>query len=298
MFRPLVVVAVAVALVTAGCGAGGDGGERTINPALATTPTTTPTATPAPTYPPGVGPDGVDARVLAGNHDRVLDRVNSTVRVERAVVDANGTTVSTTAIRIESAGPRLRYRVNESGGLPDQFVSPFPVFEFWTNGTVTATRSVDGDGNVTVRRIRGEPPTIAGADDTGEDSVFGAVVGTNARLVDTRTVDGETLYVVRADHEELDRRRGPPLRDYRLNATVTEAGVVLAYDLRFTATYDADDGSSLTATTTERFRAEVGGSAAAPPPWVDDRNASAVGDPDTADGESEPAGLGSALGGD
>ncbi|MFC7069640.1 DUF7537 family lipoprotein [Halobaculum lipolyticum] len=280
MFRPLVVVAVAVALVTAGCGAtgGGDGGARTVNPALAETPTATATATPEPTYPPGVRPDGVDARVLAGNHDRMLDRVNSTVRVDRRVVDANGTTVSATDVRIESSGPRLHYRVDERGGLPDQFVSPFPVFEFWTNGTVTVTRSVDAGGNATVRRIEGQPPTIAAADDTGEESVFGAVRGTNARLVGTETVDGETVYVVRAAHDDLDRRGGPPVRDVRLNATVTEAGVVLAYDLSFTATYERPDGGTLVATTTERFRTELGGEAASPPPWVDGSNATTAGD--------------------
>ncbi|MFB9824826.1 hypothetical protein [Halobaculum roseum] len=289
MRRAVLAFVVAVAVLLAGCGAGpGDGGARTVNPALANTPTASPTPTPAPEYPPGVGDDGVDARVLAGNHDSALDRVNSTVLIDRTVVGANGTTVSATDIRIESAGSRVHYRVNQTGGLPAQFVSPFPTFEFWTDGNVTVTRAVDASGNVTLRRITGQPPTIADADDTGEDSVFGRFVGTNARLVGTTTVDGEEAYVVRADHDALDRRGGPPMRDYRLNATVTEAGVVLAYDLTFTATYETEDGGTLVATTTERFRTTVGGSAASPPPWVRDSNASTAGGADTADGESEP----------
>ncbi len=278
-------------MLVAGCGAGSDDGSRTVNPALAETPTFTATPAVTETYPPGTGPDGVDARVLAGRHDRALDRVNSTVHIEQRVVTANGTTLSATDIAVESAGPRVHYRVNETGGLPGEFVSPFPTFEFWTNGSVTVTRAVNAAGDVTVRRIQGQPPTIGGTDDSGEEAVFGAVVGTDARVVGTATVDDEELFVVRADHDRLNRTGRVTYRNYSLVAYVTPEGVVRSYELQFTATYDTENGS-VVATTTEQFRSSVGGSVATPPPWVVDATRSVGGEPDTADGESEPAQIG------
>ncbi|WP_348607879.1 DUF7537 family lipoprotein [Halobaculum rarum] len=269
MRRPVLTLAVAVAVLLAGCGAGagGDGG-RTVNPALATTPTASPTPTPEPSNPPGVTADSVDVTTLAASHDRTLRDVNSTVRFRRTVVAANGTVLSTRHSVIEHAGSRLGGDYVRNGSLPGEDSPPIRAFAFWTNGSVTALRTVDDDGAVSYRAVPGEPPTVASTDDSGEEQVLAAFDGTDVRLTGTVAVAGERLFVLAAEHERLDRN-GNRVENFSVTAYVTEEGIVRGYEVRYTATYGSGN-ESVTATVVERFRVTTGDTDAAPPAWVDE----------------------------
>ncbi|WP_435062579.1 DUF7537 family lipoprotein [Halobaculum sp. EA56] len=270
MTRPSLAVAVVCVVLLAGCGAGGDrGGGRTVNPALAGTPTASPTPTPAPDYPPGVTADGVDVRALTAAHDRALVRRNSTVRFSRTVVAADGTTLATRESVTEHAGDRLGFRLVANGSLPGEPDPALRSFAFWTNGSVTAIRSVNGTGAVSYQVVPGRPATLTGVDDSGEGLVFAAFAGTDARVAGTATVDGEEMTVIRAEHDRLNRSGRPTVRNLTAVAYVTDEGVVRSFELRYTATYGEGD-DAVVATTTERFRATVGDTAAAPPDWVDE----------------------------
>ncbi|QZX98482.1 DUF7537 family lipoprotein [Halobaculum rubrum] len=269
MRRPVLTLALAFAVLLAGCGAGGGGdGGRTVNPALATTPTASPTPTPEPGYPPGVATDAVDVPTLAASHDRALRDVNSTVRFRRTVVAANGTTLSTRHSVIEQAGGRLGGDYVRNGSLPGANGPPIRAFAFWTNGSVTALRTVDDDGAVSYRGVPGEPPTIANTDDSGEEQVLAAFDGTDVRPTGTVAVAGERLFVLAAEHERLNRS-GVRVENFSATAYVTEAGIVRGYELRYTATYGTGT-DSVTATVVERFRVTTGDTDARPPAWVDE----------------------------
>jgi hypothetical protein len=270
MHRAVLSVAFAVAVVLAGCGGapGGDAGERTVNPALANTPTVSPTPTPQPAYPPGVAADGVDVTTLATAHDRALREVNSTVRFRRTIVAANGTVVSTRRSVTESAGDRLGFDYVQNGSPPGADGSAIRAFAFWTNGSVTALRTADGSG-VSYQTVSGQPPAVASTDDSGEGLLFAALDGTNVQLAETIAVDGERLYVLSAHHDRLNRSGRRPMENFSAVAYVTDDGVVREYEVRYTATYGSGD-DRVTARTVERFRVTVDDTAAAPPAWVDD----------------------------
>lgn len=267
MDHRVVVLALLVSLAGCGGGVGGDAGARTVNPALADTPTVSPTPTPEPDYPPGVTADGVDVGELTTAHDRGLARRNSTVRFERSVVAANGTTLSVRRSVTESARERLGFRIEVNGSLPGEAGPPLSTFAFWTNGSVTAIRSVAENGSPTYQVVPGRPPTVTAVDDSGEGVLFAAFAETAPRLAETKTVDGEQRYVIRAERDRLNRTGRPPVRNFSAVAVVTQDGVVRSYEVRYTRTYETPAGP-VTATTTERFRVTVGETTAAPPPWV------------------------------
>jgi len=265
---PVPVLVVAVAVLLAGCGAGtGSDGGRTVNPALATTPTASPTPTSEPSNPPGVTAAGVDVTTLVANHDRALRDVNSTVRFRRTVVAENGTVLSTRRSVVEQAGSRLGGEYVRNGSLPGEDRPPIRAFAFWTNGSVTALRTVDDGGAASYRAVPGEPPTVASTDDSGEEQLLAAFDGTDVRLTDTVAVAGERLFVLAAEHQRLDRN-GDRVANFSATAYVTGEGVVRGYELRYTATYGSGN-ESVTATVVERFRVTTGDTDAAPPAWVE-----------------------------
>ncbi|MFC6786334.1 DUF7537 family lipoprotein [Halobaculum halobium] len=266
---PVPVLVVAVAVLLAGCGAGtGSDGGRTVNPALADTPTASPTPTAQPSYPPGVTAERVDVRTLARSHDRALRDVNSTVRFRRTAVAANGTVLSTRRSVIERASGRLGGDYVRNGSLPGEDAPPIRGFAFWTNGSVTALRTVDDDGTVSYRAVPGEPPTVASTDDSGEGLLVAAFDGTGVRLTDTVAIAGERLYVLTAERERLNRS-GTRVENFSATAYITEEGVVRGYELSYTATYETEN-ESVTATVAERFRTTTGDTDAAPPAWIDE----------------------------
>ncbi|PSQ08428.1 hypothetical protein BRC97_00745 [Halobacteriales archaeon QS_6_71_20] len=272
MTRRRLAAVLALAVLLAGCagGLGGDGGGdagRTVNPALAETPTASPTPTPARDYPLGVTADRVSVGTVSTEHDRVLSGRDSTVRFDRIVVAENGTTLATSRGVIESAGDRLSYRIVTEGSPPDGSGFAAAEFAVWSNRSLTTVRSVNEDGDVRYRVLRGASEEAVETDDSGEGLVYAALVDTEVRLAGTTTVDGETLYVLRAEHDRLDRTIGPPTRNHSVVAYVTEEGVVRSYQVRYTATYETANGS-VTATTTEQFRVTLGDTTAAPPTWV------------------------------
>ncbi|SHG76871.1 DUF7537 family lipoprotein [Halobaculum gomorrense] len=271
MHRAAAALVLAVAVVLAGCGAapGGGAGGRTVNPALANTPTASPTPTPEPDYPPGVAVTGVDVATLATAHDRALRGVNSTVRFRRTVTAANGTVLSTRRSVTESAGDRLGFDYVQRGSPPGETTPPIRAFAFWTNGSVTALRTVDDDGAVSYQVVPGQPPAVASVDDSGEGVLFAAFDGTNLRLSDTISVGAERLYVLSARHDRLARSGRRPIEDVSVVAYVTDDGVVGEYELRYVATYGSGDGR-VTARTVERFRVTTNDTAAAPPAWIDE----------------------------
>jgi len=270
--RSAAALAVVLAVLLAGCagGLGGDAGGdagRTVNPALAETPTASPTPTPSEGYPLGVTTDRVSVGTVATEHGRVLSGRNSTVRFDRIVVAENGTTLATTRGVIEGTDDRFSSRVVTEGRPPDGSGFPAAEFAVWSNRSLTAIRSVNDSGDARYRVLRGASEDAVATDDTGEGLVYAALVDAEVRPVGTTTVDGETLYVLRAEHDRLNRTIGPSTRNHSVIAYVTGEGVVRSYQVRYTATYETDDGT-VTATTTEQFRVTVGDTAAAPPEWV------------------------------
>jgi len=280
--RPLVVAAVALVLVTAGCGAGGGGdGGRTVNPALASTPTASPTPTAEPEYPPGVSADAVDVTTLARSHDRALRDVNSTVRFRRTVLAANGTVLSTRHSVVKRAGARLKGSYVRNGSVPGEDGPPIRAFAFWTNGSVTALRTVGDDGGVSYRAVPGRPPTVASTDDSGQGELLDAFDGANPRIADTVAVAGERLFVVVAERDRLERN-GHRAENFSATAYVTEDGIVRGYEVRYTAVHGSENGS-VTATVVESFGVTTGDTDAAPPAWVDTALAA------SAESETDPA---------
>lgn len=269
MRRSVLTLGVACVVLLAGCGAGVDGdGGRTVNPALETTPTASPTPMSEPDNPPGVTAAGVDVTTLAASHDRALRDVNSTVRFRRTAVAENGTVLSTRRSVIEHAGSRLGGDYVRNGSVPGEDGPPIRAFAFWTNGSVTALRTVDDDGAVSYRAVPGEPPTVASTDDSGEGQLLAAFDGTDPRVTDTVAIAGERLFVLAAEHDRLDRRDGRTVENFSATAYVTEASIVRGYEVRYTTTYKTRN-ESVTAIVTERFSVTTGDTDAAPPAWVD-----------------------------
>jgi len=278
MSRRLLVVVVALAVPLAGCAGalgGGDGGDaRTVNPALGETPTASPTPTPEPSYPPGVGPEEVDATLLVAAHNAELWRANSTVSFRRTIVAANGTTLATRRSVTDSVDDRMRYRVVTAGSVPGEPPSALRSFAFWRNESRTAVRTVTRDGVVSVRATDRLPRTAQSPDDSGEGLLAAAFAGTAPRLVGTSVEGGDRLFRLRAVHDRLDGTARGSVRNLTLTARVTESGVVREYTLEYTATYRTGN-RTVTAVTTERFRVSRDGAAAAPPDWAVDALANA-----------------------
>ncbi|MFC7135497.1 hypothetical protein [Halobaculum litoreum] len=136
-------LALACLLVCAGCagfGGAGDAGARTVNPALAETPTATPTRpTPTGGFPAGVSRDGVDVEALIDGHRAALTNGSGswTVSLTRTVEGPEGV-VERSAARVAVAGDRSLYTFERVRG-DNRLASAH-----WSNASVSASRRVAG----------------------------------------------------------------------------------------------------------------------------------------------------------
>lgn len=267
MYRRLVV---ALLVLLAGCSgfAGGNADEaRTVNPALRGTVSPTPTPTPVPDYPPGVSAAGVDAWVLSNAHDRAVEDAGATVRTNRTITGPNGTTLAT--VRSEAAldGERVASGFVTGGAAPERVGVPGFDFALWSDGTETAVRRTRTDGSVEYTRFPGQPSEALVSPGTGQSAVYRVLADVDAEVAGTAVVDGERRFVLRAEHDVVERIGGPTLLNYSLVASVDERGVVRSYRVRYE---ERREGVGLV-TIDETLRvARLGNTTVERPAWVED----------------------------
>jgi hypothetical protein len=237
------VGAVALLVLLAGC------------PGLAGQSTPTADVTPAPvpeteTYPPGVGPAGVvDPTALARVHSAAVDATSYTLVSNRTITAGNGSLRSHLALTVRLARDRSYHaRARTAGPAGPVFLGAPPArAEFWSNGTVYV-RAVERESGWTYNEFT--PPnefvaswrywrsTAAFGGEEGFDvetlaTLFGSIP---TALAGTRTENGTTLYRLTGDRAlrpDFAKTGTGPVRNVSLDATVTEAGVVRAFDLSY-----------------------------------------------------------------
>lgn len=272
--RPPVALLVCLCVVLAGCGAGGSGfgggdgdGARTVNPALAGTPTAspTPTAVPSAPEPPGVGRSTVDARSLAAAHSAALANRSLTVRIDSRRVSASGTTLLNSTQLSYAAGERQLYRsvvtetpYRRAGALTFNVSS-------WRNGTVAVRRQEYENG--TARYGIVDPGDHEGRpldfDPTGARVVADLLGQYNLTYGGVVERDGERLHLI--TEATADQRYQPLRSNVSVRALVTDEGVVRSIAVRYRSTeYGAP------ATVTVRFAlSNVSNTTVPRPAWVD-----------------------------
>lgn len=256
--RVTAVVAISVCLVVAGCAgfAGGDGGPRTVNPALAETPTETPT--PPGGYPTGVDRDGVDTEELIAAHRTALGNGSWTVTLTRTVAGENETIERSQAV-VRVDGPNLLYgfeRVRGENRLATAH---------WSNATASASRRVSWRGNVTLSANPSEAGGPTGLDPTGGAWLSAIFVDMRAEYAGTeQTADGP-ITVLEATAGRIERSGVPDRRQVRLRARVDSAGVVRSVVLQYDVFLGDDPATIRIALRTD----EVGTTTVPRPDWVD-----------------------------
>ncbi|MEZ3114474.1 hypothetical protein RYH80_00845 [Halobaculum sp. MBLA0147] len=271
----------ATLLLLAGCGtigggvAGDDADRRTVNPALAGTPSPSPTPSPTPSpsptprYPTGVGPDGVDAFALAASHQATLRERTGRVRVTTTVETPDGDRLGYERVTLAVAGDRARYRRVRRGDLvrsDDGVVR----LSGWATDSVVAERVERGD-EVTRYRYDDDPPAV-GTDSTvdGRALVYGLLDGWRLRydaaasangsdgtavLVATEPVGGDAT-----DSTGAEAADGPTVR-----VVVQPSGLIERIRVRYRTTVD---GRPIVVRSRFRLRS-VGDVGVEPPRWID-----------------------------
>lgn len=243
-------VAVALLLLLAGCGG---------TAPVADDPTATETVTPAPVpgeeprLAPGLIETGVVApRVLAAAHERTLDR-RSYRRVARTlVVLSNGTErVRRNETRLyDPAARRALLVVHDRDPRPNV---PTTHRQTWTNGSVTATRTLFGTARAGAEfRVR-ESGALLG--DHGGEAAIEVLAGQSARVIDRREANGTTEFVLRAE---------PAERSGQLTGVVTAEGVVRSLVFESTRIVDGRAATYRTELRYQPFDGSVGR-----PDWLD-----------------------------
>jgi hypothetical protein len=133
-------VTLALVLVLAGCsGFGGQGATEPVTPA--------PIPTDAAPYPPGVSERAVDPGILARAHEGALRTTNYTLTSRQRIVGADGEVLRRTNQSRLVAENATSYR-----GYFEQNTTEYPTagltsrVDYWTNGTVVATRYQERTG--------------------------------------------------------------------------------------------------------------------------------------------------------
>lgn len=227
--RSLAVLVAAAALL-AGCGGfGGTGGA----PGTAT-PAPVPTVTA--TYPPGVSGDGVFPEALASAHEERLSTTEYRVASRQRVVGPNGTMRTTNrTVAVADGGRVYAGRFNRT--LVDFPVGALPLtLEYWTNGSVYATREFVAGSPEYYGWSRSGFPT--------EDVDYSNVFRRTFAAVETRVARGSAGGVVLVGSQL--RRPGafpnPPYladpHNVSLTARVSDAGLVTRWRLAYDATVE------------------------------------------------------------
>lgn len=268
---PWRTLAVATAVVLAGCAglAADPAPTETITPAPVPEDTPTPSTPPPPSLAPGVTAGGVeDVDRLAAAHRAALGNRSYTLVVTASIVGDAGANwtgyeprqeggrvllLSTRrVVRVDAGGfPRSEVGGVDgrlSSGLPEAFgigaarVGPPATAAVWSDGTTSYLRTV-GDGRVTYAIGTARAAASTSLDPTAMDLLrprFEAVptsaapMSTAGRrvIVSGFATDVATPALVTA---------GAPVaepRDVALTARVSDAGLVLEFDLRYRATLD------------------------------------------------------------
>lgn len=260
--RPLHTVVLAGLLVTAGCNGLGpaDPDPRTVAPGLRGTPagtadtTTTPAPTPESSFPPGVTPgesDQVDESAIYPAHERALANRSVTWRSQHLRVNATGTVLGWATRTGWVDGAHQRYEVETGGVDPAAVRLRVTTPEYWTNGTVTASRLTLADGTSAVQVREGGP--VGSFADVGTGRIVPVLAGVDLQYVGSERRNDAEIHV-------LAGTRG----DARLTMRVTSEGVVRSFTHR---THDDIDGARITFVT--RFRTyDVGSTVVERPAWA------------------------------
>jgi len=275
-------VALALLVVLAGC-AGGvgdtDGGDdgRTVNPALAGSPT--PATTPPGGFPAGVDADGVAADRVVDAHRSALSNGSWTVTLSRTVRGPNGT-VERSNVTVRVDGERSLYAFERVRG-DDRLRSVR-----WTDGSASASRRVDWEGTVTLAGRPDDGGVRRGLDPTGGAWLRAAFLDTSPVYAGTETTEAGAVAVVEAEEGRVERSGLPDRRDVRLRARIGADGVVRSLLLRYETFLGTDRGSVRAAVRT----LDRGSTTVPRPDWVDRAlaNATASGT-GTATGTTEPS---------
>lgn len=249
-------LALALLVLLAGCAGlvGDDRSDReTVSPA------------PVPTYteplPPGVSAVSVSAAVLADAHERALRQTNYTIVIRQRIVDGNETLRTTTRTRAVAAGAE-RY-----AGRLDRTVVDFPLttlpvtLEYWTNGSVYASRRLDDGSRFVYGWSRNGGHTV----DVDESDVLGKLV----RAVDVSVAErGEEVVLAGSTLSDPGQLPIPPYmtgpHDVSLTLVVDGDGVVTRWRLA----YDAWVGNRSVRVVRETRVTDVGTTTVDPPDWV------------------------------
>lgn len=252
--------ALALLLAFAGCadavGSGGDASGRTVNPALADTPTATPT--PPGGFPAGVDRDGVTVERVIDAHRGALANGSWTVAFTRTVSGPNGT-VERSRARVLVNGSRTLSTFERVRG-DDRLASAH-----WSNGTAAASRRVDWEGAVDLEGRPGDPGVPMGLDPTGGTWLHAAFLDINPRYAGTESTDRGTVTVLRGEAGRIERSGVPDRTTVRLRARIGDDGVVRSLSLRYEVFLGDDPG-----VVSIDLRTTAAGSTTVPrPEWVD-----------------------------
>ncbi|UIO98749.1 hypothetical protein Hbl1158_09360 [Halobaculum sp. CBA1158] len=262
---------VCLCVVLAGCGTTSTGGgARTVNPALADTPTASPTPEPW-SGPPGVTQSSVDVRELASAHGQALANRSVTVELTTRRTWSNGTTLSAGTQRSYADGERQFYRWNASA-VPYRIAGDRTAdVAYWQNDTVAVRRwgLENGSAEYEVYDDRPLDGLAVRFDPTGEQTVLALLEPHDLSYDGTVTNGEETLYRLVATGS--DRSTSSQRSDVNVRVLVTEAGIIRSIGVRYQITVNGQPVlvgvqfvvSDLSDTTVPR------------PPWVNETLANA-----------------------
>jgi len=258
--RGAAALALALLLVSAGCTdaitSGGDASGRTVNPALADTPTATPT--PRGGFPAGVDRGGVDVERVIDAHRAALANGSWTVGFTRTVTGPDGT-VERSRARVVANGSRTLSTFERVRG-DDRLASAH-----WSNGTAAASRRVDWEGAVSLEGRPGEPGVPTGLDPTGGAWLYAAFLDVDPRYAGSESTDNGTVTVLRGEAGRIERSGVPDRTSVRLRARVDADGVVRSLTLRYEVFLGDDPG----VVRIELRTSAVGTTTVPRPGWVD-----------------------------
>lgn len=248
--------------------------------------TDTATVTPAPipeggTFPPGVSSDGVETpAALARAHVSVINNRSYTFATEREVRYRNGTLRSRLRLRV-ALGADRSYRAETATAGPDAPVflgEPPASAVFWSNGslylrkfthdneTVYNEFQTTEDGAGTWSYWVSTVP-FGGGRDRPERFYRDVFRSIPTRTVERRTDDGTVAYRLvgaRARDNSFDDEVDA-ISDLRLEAVVTQAGLVRSLTLTYAGTID---GEPVEVHWTFRYR-DIGNTTVGRPDWFD-----------------------------
>lgn len=248
------VVACLLALL-AGCGALPVGGGGT------GAGTETETVTPAPipeggTFPPGVSAEGVeDPTALAGAHVDAIDDRSYTLATEREVRYENGSLHSRLSLEVALAADRSYLAEAATAGphAPVFLGRPPASAVFWSNGSVYVRKfthdnattynefeTTDGGAGTWAYWVSTVP--FGGGRNRPETFYRDLFRSVSTRTVERRTINGTTVYRlvgtgVQAGGFDTNIEN---IRTLRLEAGVTQAGLVRSLSLRYVGDIDGD----------------------------------------------------------